>query len=71
MAEGHPRSSLASFAATIRAVFVAEKIRDTKAEELQLDPSLIAAKASLEALAFRPEETLPKLMPWQRELLGV
>jgi ribonuclease D len=46
-----------------------KKHRDHVAEQVQLDPSLIAAKATLEGLAFRPEETLPKLLPWQRELL--
>jgi ribonuclease D len=46
-----------------------KKHRDHVAEQVKLDPSLIAAKATLEGLAFRPEETLPKLLPWQRELL--
>ncbi|MEQ1852851.1 MAG: ribonuclease D [Chthoniobacteraceae bacterium] len=46
-----------------------KKHRDHVAEQVQLDPSLIAAKAILEGLAFRPEETLPKLLPWQRELM--
>jgi ribonuclease D len=45
--------------------------RDKTAAELKLDPSLIAPKATLEGLAFRPEETLAKLLPWQRELLGL
>lgn len=45
--------------------------RDRVATELKLDPSLIAPKATLEGLAFRPEETLPKLLPWQRELMGL
>ena len=48
-----------------------KKHRDQVAEEVQLDPSLIAAKAVLEGLAFRPDEALPKLLPWQRELLKV
>jgi ribonuclease D len=45
--------------------------RDRVAHELNLDPSLIAPKAILEGMAFRPEETLPRLLPWQRELLGL
>jgi ribonuclease D len=45
--------------------------RDRVAHELKLDPSLIAPKATLEGLAFRPEETLSRLLPWQRELLGL
>lgn len=48
-----------------------KKHRDHVASELQLDPSLVAAKATLEGLAFRPEETLPRLLPWQRALLKV
>jgi ribonuclease D len=48
-----------------------KKHRDRIAQEVQLDPSLIAPKAILEGLAFKPEETLPKLLPWQRELLKV
>lgn len=43
--------------------------RDKVAAEYHLDPSLIAPKATLEGLAYRPEETLPKMLPWQRELL--
>lgn len=44
--------------------------RDTVAKDLALDPSLIAPKAILEGLAYNEAETLPRLMPWQRELLG-
>jgi len=43
--------------------------RDQAATELRLDPSLIAPKAALEALAADPEEGMKKLLPWQRELL--
>ncbi|MGV3533285.1 MAG: ribonuclease D [Chthoniobacteraceae bacterium] len=45
--------------------------RDKVAGELQLDPSLIAPKTTLENLASQPEENVSKLMPWQRELLGL
>jgi ribonuclease D len=45
--------------------------RDKIAAELKLDPSLIAPKATLEGLAFRPEETLPRMLPWQRDVLGL
>lgn len=45
--------------------------RDKVAAEHGLDPSLVAPKATLEGLAFRPEETLARLMPWQQQLLGV
>ncbi len=45
--------------------------RDSAASELQIDPSLIAPKTTLENLAAQPEESIAKLMPWQRELLGL
>ncbi len=47
-------------------------VRDRVAGELDLEPSLIAARNALEAIAARPE-TAPAewLLPWQRELLGV
>lgn len=45
--------------------------RDAVATELQIDPALIAPKTTLEGLASQLEESLPKLMPWQRELLGL
>jgi ribonuclease D len=48
-----------------------KQLRDKAATKHQLDPSLIAPKATLEGLAFRPDETLPKLLPWQRELMGL
>lgn len=44
-------------------------IRDKAAAEYDIDPSLIAPKATLEGLSYRPEETLAKLLPWQREML--
>jgi len=45
--------------------------RDAAAANLQLDPALIAPKAVLEKLAAEPHETAAKLMPWQREALGL
>lgn len=45
--------------------------RDAAAAELQLDASLIAPKATLESLASQPAETAQRMMPWQRELLGI
>jgi ribonuclease D len=45
--------------------------RDKLAAELQLDPSLIAPKATLERLASGDAEAAEKLLPWQREMLGV
>lgn len=43
--------------------------RDKAASQLSLDPSLIAPKATLEALAADPEGHAQRLLPWQRELL--
>jgi ribonuclease D len=45
--------------------------RDAAAEAHRLDPSLIASKSVLEAIAADPEPTLARLLPWQRMLLGV
>jgi ribonuclease D len=45
--------------------------RDTAAATLQLDPSLIAPKSMMEGLAASSSEALSKMMPWQREILGV
>lgn len=44
--------------------------RDHSAETHRIDPSLIASKSVLEALAADTEATLEKLLPWQRMLLG-
>ena len=46
-------------------------VRDKAAADLDLDPSIIAARATLEAVAVRPESAGDLLMPWQRELLGL
>ena len=45
--------------------------RDRLAADLRLDPSLIAPKATLERLSVGDQEAAEKLLPWQRELLGV
>lgn len=43
--------------------------RDKVAKEIDLDPSIVAPKAALEAVAYGKEEA--PLLPWQRELLGL
>jgi ribonuclease D len=48
-----------------------KKQRDAAATSLSLDPALIAPKATLERLAAEPEEAAAKLMPWQREVMGL
>lgn len=45
--------------------------RDRIAEELDIDSSLIAARAALEALAGEHEGAAEQLLPWQRNLLGI
>jgi ribonuclease D len=46
-----------------------KKHRDAVAENLQLDPTLIAAKATLEQLSRNETAALESLLPWQRECL--
>jgi len=46
-----------------------EKIRDAHAQELAVDPTLIASKATLGDLARDWDKYAPDLMAWQRELL--
>ena len=45
--------------------------RDAVAASLKLDPSLIAPKSMLENLAASREETVARMMPWQRTTLGL
>ncbi len=47
------------------------KQRDSVGTELDLDPSIIAPRATLEAVAARPAAAAELLMPWQRQLLGL
>lgn len=48
-----------------------KKKRDAVATELGLDPSLIAPKATLEALAADAGQAAEKLLPWQQSILMV
>jgi ribonuclease D len=43
--------------------------RDKVAREIELDPSIVAPKAALEAVAADPAASI--LLPWQRSLLGL
>jgi ribonuclease D len=45
--------------------------RDAVATEHNLDPSLIAPKATLEAIASNADDGVARLMLWQRDLLGI
>jgi ribonuclease D len=44
--------------------------RDASAKKYNVEPSLIAPKSVLEGLAYDASEALPKLLPWQKDLLG-
>lgn len=46
-----------------------KKIRDEAAQSLALDPSILAPRNALEAVALDPDS--PALMRWQRTLLGL
>ena len=47
------------------------KKRDAVAQELSLDPTLIAPKATLEQLSRDDAQAHESLMPWQRDCLGL
>ena len=47
-----------------------KKKRDDAATLLNLDPSLIAPKAALEALAADAQSASERLLPWQQEILS-
>ncbi|MBI1839291.1 MAG: HRDC domain-containing protein [Verrucomicrobia bacterium] len=46
-----------------------ERKRNQKASELELDPTLIASRATLVSLSNDPEKAAQDLLPWQRSLL--
>ena len=50
-----------------------QKVRDARARELEIDPSLIVNRAGMEALCAPVPETTAEelLLNWQRELLGL
>ncbi len=48
-----------------------QKVRDARAAELEIDPTLIASRATMSDLAHDRDATLGKLMKWQKELLGL
>lgn len=43
--------------------------RDARAKELGIDPTIVAARATLFALARKDEAESARLLPWQREIL--
>ena len=48
-----------------------QRRRNRSADELGLEPSFIAPRSTLEAIAADDARTATLLVPWQRELLGV
>lgn len=46
------------------------EVRDEAARRLHLDPTVIATRGTLEALAMSPSRSAELLMSWQRELMG-
>jgi ribonuclease D len=58
-------------AETVRRTEELRRRRDKSAEELGLEPSFIAPRHTLEAIATDQARAASLLVPWQRELLGV
>jgi len=58
-------------AETVRRTEELRRQRDKSAEELGLEPSFIAPRGTLEAIATDHTRAAPLLVPWQRELLGI
>jgi ribonuclease D len=58
-------------AETVRRTEELRRRRDKSAEEIGLEPSFIAPRHTLEAIATDQARAASLLVPWQRELLGV
>ena len=56
---------------TVRRTEELRRRRDKSAEEIGLEPSFIASRHTLEAIATDQARAASLLVPWQRELLGV
>ena len=48
-----------------------KKIRDKQAEELKIDPTLIASRSTLVKLSLEDDDEKDRILPWQRELLNL
>ena len=46
-------------------------LRDKQAEELNIDPTLIASRSTLVKLSLEDGEERDRILPWQRELLNL
>jgi ribonuclease D len=58
-------------AETVRRTEELQRRRDKSAEELGLEPSFVAPRGTLEAIAADHARAATLLVPWQRELLGM
>ena len=58
-------------AETVRRTEELQRRRDKSAEELGLEPSFIAPRGTLEAIAADHARAATLVVPWQRELLGI
>ncbi len=58
-------------AETVRRAEELRRWRDKSAEELGLEPSFIAPRSTLEAIAANETRATALLVPWQRKLLGI
>ncbi|MFZ0915908.1 MAG: ribonuclease D [Candidatus Udaeobacter sp.] len=56
---------------TVRRTEELRRRRDKSAEEIGLEPSFVASRHTLEAIATDQARAASLLVPWQRELLGV
>jgi len=65
------RSGTRPTAETVRSTEELRHRRDRSAEELGLEPSFIAPRGTLEAIAVDRARAASLLVPWQRQLLGV
>jgi ribonuclease D len=57
--------------ATVRRTEELQQRRDRAARELDLEPSFIAPRSALEAIAADQTRAISSLAPWQRELVGI
>ena len=58
-------------AETVQCTEELRRRRDKSAEELGLEPSFVAPRGTLEAVAADGTRAISLLVPWQRELLGI
>jgi ribonuclease D len=65
------RSSSRPTAETRRRADQLRERRDKSAGQLELEPSFIASRGTLEAVAADPARATSLLVPWQRELIGI